>query len=74
MHCDSQSAIVLAKNLVFYLNSNHIEVRYYVIRDILASKCIDIVKVHMDDNLTDALMKSLSSNHFAHCIELMGVG
>ena len=45
-----------------------------MIKDILASKCIDIVKVHTDDNVVDALTKSFSIEHFAHCIELMGVG
>ena len=59
---------------MFHSKSKHIEVRYHVIRDILASKRIDIVKVHISDNLADALTKSLSLEQLAHCIELMGVG
>lgn len=74
LHCDSQSAIALAKNPMFHSKSKHIEVRYHVIRDILASKRIELVKVHTDDNPADALMKSLASERFAHCIEMMGVG
>ena len=74
LHCDNQSAIALAKNPMFHSKSKHIKVKYHVIWDILASKRIDIVKVHMDDNPVDALTKSLSSKWFAHCIELMGVG
>ena len=74
LHCDSQSAIALAKNPVFHSKSKHIEVRYHVIRDVLAGKRIELVKVHTDDNPVDALMKSLASERFAHCIELMGVG
>ena len=66
--------IVLAKNPVFHSKSKHIKVRYHVIWDILASKHIDIVKVHADDNLADALTKSLSLEWSAHCIELMDVG
>ena len=58
--CDSQSAIALAKNLVFHSKLKHVELKYHVIWDILASKCIDIVKVHMGDNVADALTKSLS--------------
>ena len=58
--------ITLAKNLVFYSKLKHIEVRYYVIQDILASKHINIVKVHMDDNIADVLTKSLSLERFAH--------
>ncbi|MCO5583992.1 hypothetical protein L7F22_037910 [Adiantum nelumboides] len=74
LHCDSQSAIALAKNPVFHSKSKHIEVRYHVIRDILASKRIELAKVHTDDNPADALTKSLSSERFAHCIEMMGIG
>ena len=74
LHCDSQSAIDLAKNLVFHSKSKHIKVRYHVIWDILASKRLDIVKVHTNDNPIDALTKILSLEWFAHYIELMGVG
>ena len=74
VHCDSQSVISLAKNLMFHSKSKHIEVKYHVIHDIFASKRIYIVKVHMDDNPIDTLTKSLSSKWFAYCIELMGVG
>ena len=74
LHCDNESVIALAKHPVFCLKSKHIEVRFHVIWNILASKHIDIVKVLMDDNPVDALMTSLSSKWFLHCIELMGVG
>ena len=61
LHCDSQSAIALAKNPVFHSKSKHIEVRYHVIRDVLVGKRIELVKVHTDDNPTDALTKSVAS-------------
>ena len=59
---------------MFHSKSKHIKVKYHVIWDILASKCIDIVKVHTDDNAAHAPTKRLSLEYFAHCIELMGVG
>ncbi|MCO5560285.1 hypothetical protein L7F22_013897 [Adiantum nelumboides] len=74
LHCDSQSAITLAKNLVFHSKTKHIEVRYHVVRDILATKRIELVKVHTDDNPADALMKSLALERFIHCSEMMGIG
>ncbi|MCO5573090.1 hypothetical protein L7F22_026855 [Adiantum nelumboides] len=55
LHCDNQSAIALAKNPVFHSKSKHIEVRYHVIRNILASKCIELAKIHIDDNPADTL-------------------
>ncbi|MCO5607973.1 hypothetical protein L7F22_062175 [Adiantum nelumboides] len=74
LHCDSRSARALANNHVFHSKSKHIEVRYHVIRDVLAGKRIELVKVHTDDNTADALTKSLALERFAHCIERMGVG
>ncbi|MCO5600398.1 hypothetical protein L7F22_054510 [Adiantum nelumboides] len=74
LHCDSQSAIALAKNSVFHSKSKHIRVHYHLIRDIMADKRLQLVKIHTDDNPVDALTKSLATKRFAHCIELMGVG
>ncbi|MCO5577787.1 hypothetical protein L7F22_031620 [Adiantum nelumboides] len=74
LHCDSQSAITLAKNSVFHSKTKHIEVRYHVVRDILATKRIELVKVHTYDNLADALTKSLASERFTHCSAMMGIG
>ena len=36
LHCDSQSAIALAKNPVFHAKTKHIKVRYHFIQDVLA--------------------------------------
>ena len=35
MYCDSQSAIHLAKNLVFHARTKHIDVRYHFVRKII---------------------------------------
>ena len=74
LHSDSQSAIALAtRNPVFHSKSKHIEVRYHFIRDVLAKKRLQLVKVHTDDNPSDALTKSLAFERFDQCIELMSV-
>ena len=73
LHCDSQSAIALAKNSVFHARTKHIEVMYHFIRDVLADKHIELVKIHIDDNPAHALTKSLATEWFAHCQVLMGV-
>ena len=74
LHCDSQSAIALAKNPVFHAKSKHIDVRYHFIQDVLANKRIELVKIHTDDNPGDALTKSLAMERLAHCRLLMGIG
>ena len=59
---------------VLHCEMKHIKVRYHFIWDVLADKRIELVKVHTDDNLADALTKSLAVERFAHCKELLGVG
>ena len=71
--CDSASAIALAKNLVFHAKTKHIDVRYHFVRDCIASKKVELLKVHTTENAADALTKS-PSTRFAHCCELMGLG
>ena len=35
LHCNSQSAIQLAKNPVFHTKARHVDVRYHFIREVL---------------------------------------
>ncbi|MCO5574065.1 hypothetical protein L7F22_027842 [Adiantum nelumboides] len=74
LHCDSQSAIQLARNPVFHAKTKHVDVRYHFIKDVHEDKCLQLMKVHTNDNPVDLLMKSLSSEWFAHLRELMGIG
>ncbi|MCO5577494.1 hypothetical protein L7F22_031325 [Adiantum nelumboides] len=73
LHCDSQSAIQLARNPVFHAKTKHVDVRYHFIRDVLDDKRLHLVKVHTDDNPADLLTKTLSPEWFAHCRELMDI-
>ncbi|MCO5551899.1 hypothetical protein L7F22_005406 [Adiantum nelumboides] len=50
LHCDSQSAIQLARNLVFHAKTKHVDVRYHFIREVLEDKRLQLVKVHTKDN------------------------
>ena len=74
LHCDSQSAIMLAKNPVFHAKTKHIDVKYHFIRDMLEDKLFELIKVHTDDNPADLMTKGLPTERFAHCRALMGVG
>ena len=74
LHCDSQSAIMLAKNPVFHAKTKHIEVKFHFIWDMLEDKSLHLVKVHIDNNPADLLTKGLPPDRFAHCrSSLMGV-
>ena len=46
LHCDSQNAILLAKNPIFHAKTKHIEVKYHFIREMLEDKLMKLVKVH----------------------------
>ncbi|MCO5601386.1 hypothetical protein L7F22_055506 [Adiantum nelumboides] len=74
LHCDSQSAIMLARNPVFHAKTKHIEVKYHFLRSVLDDKIITLVKVHTDDNPADLLTKSLPAERFAYCRQMMGIG
>jgi hypothetical protein len=50
---DNQSVIHLSKNP----STEHIEIRYHWIKDMLNSKQMQIKKVHVDDNMADMLTK-----------------
>ncbi|MCO5576798.1 hypothetical protein L7F22_030618 [Adiantum nelumboides] len=74
LHCDSQSAIALAKNPVFHSKTKHIDVRYHFSWECWENKNLDLVKIPTSKNTADALTKSLSSHQFQHCRQLMGIG
>ena len=74
LHCDSQSAIQLAKNPVFHAKTKHIDVKYHFIKKVLEDKQLLIVKIHTKDNPFDLLTKGLPREGFVHCHELLGIG
>ncbi|MCO5612541.1 hypothetical protein L7F22_066809 [Adiantum nelumboides] len=74
LYCDSQSAIALAKNSVFHSKTKHIDVCYHFSCECLVNKSLDLVKIPMSENTSDALTNSLSSHQFQRCRELMGIG
>ncbi|MCO5566392.1 hypothetical protein L7F22_020069 [Adiantum nelumboides] len=74
LHCDSQSAIQLARNPVYHSKTKHVDVKYHFIREMLEDNRIQLVKVHTTENPADLLTKGLLAASFAHCRKLLGVG
>jgi len=58
--CDSQSAIFLAKNPAYHSKTNHIDVQYHFVMDMIEDKKVLLVKVDTLKNTTNALTKSMS--------------
>lgn len=71
IQCDSQSAIHLAKNQVFHARTKHIDVRYHKIREWLNNGDIAIRKVHTKENAAYMLTKSVTTEKFKHCLDLI---
>lgn len=71
--CDNQSAIHLGKNSTFHSRSKHIDRRYHWIRDVVASKEVELVKVHTDDNGADMMTKSLPRGKLEVCRVIAGM-
>ena len=59
LYNDSQSALQLAQNLVYHARTKHIDVRYHRIRELVEEGEVELAKVYMKENHSDALMKIL---------------
>ena len=59
VHCDSQSALLLAQNFIYHAHTKHIDIRYHRIRELVEDDEVELVKVHTKENPTDALTKIL---------------
>lgn len=73
LHCDSQSAMHLAKNQVYHARTKHIDVWYHRVRDWVNSGEVLIEKVHTDENAADFLTKPVTTEKFRHCLKLLNL-
>jgi hypothetical protein len=60
LYCDSESAIHLAKNSTFHLNTKHIHLRYHFIRTVLEDGHLKLEKIHNSHNPADMLTKGVT--------------
>ncbi|XP_056848947.1 secreted RxLR effector protein 161-like [Raphanus sativus] len=73
VHCDSQSAIYLARNFVYREKTKHIATKYNFIRDIIADGIVELRKIHTSVNPADMLTKVLPEEKFEGCLAKLGV-
>ena len=66
LHCDSQSAIFLAKNQVYHERNKHIVVRFHKIRELVSSGELLLEKIHTSENIVDMLTKPVTIEKFKH--------
>jgi len=70
---DNESAILLAKNHAYHSKTEHIDVQYHFVKDMIEDKKVLLAKVDTLKNTAYALKKSASSKNFSWCRETMGI-
>ncbi|RDY12725.1 Copia protein, partial [Mucuna pruriens] len=61
LYINNKSAQVLAKNLVFHEQNNHIDTRYHFIRQCIVKKEVELVHVKTQDQVVDIFIKPLKT-------------
>lgn len=61
---DSQSTILLSKNPIYHEKSKYIKVKYHFVKEKLSQGEVNLVKIHIDKNLTDMETKVLLARKF----------
>ncbi|GJV10050.1 hypothetical protein Tco_1351591 [Tanacetum coccineum] len=57
IYIDNESTICIVKNPVFHSKTKHIEIAHHFIKDAYEKKLIQVLKIHIDDNVADLLTK-----------------
>ncbi|MCO5552119.1 hypothetical protein L7F22_005629 [Adiantum nelumboides] len=73
IYTDSQSALAVARNPVFYARTKHIEVHYHYVRKRLSAGEISLAYVPTQDNLADLFTKALSREKFEAFRKALGL-
>jgi len=74
VHCDSQSAIHLAKDHRYHKRKKHIDVRYHKIRQwVVDDKVIGLVKIRMKKNPLNMMTKTIPMEKFRASLNFIKV-
>ncbi|GKB34705.1 hypothetical protein Tco_0879647, partial [Tanacetum coccineum] len=57
IYVDNESTICIVKNPVFHSKTKHIAIRNHFIQDAYEKKLIQVLKIHIDDNVADLITK-----------------
>ncbi|GKB96173.1 putative ribonuclease H-like domain-containing protein, partial [Tanacetum coccineum] len=63
-YIDYESTICIVKNPAYHSKTKHIAIRHHFIRDAYEKKLIQVLKIHIDDNVADLLTKAFDVSRF----------
>ncbi|GKD95841.1 retrovirus-related pol polyprotein from transposon TNT 1-94 [Tanacetum coccineum] len=73
LFCDNQSAIHLAKNLVFHGRTEHIKIRYHYILELVSEGTLSLKKILGAKNRADMLTKVVTTEKLKLCATSTGL-
>ena len=73
IYCDNQNCTKLTENPLFHDKSNHIEIKYHYIQDMVQRGAVKIWYDPTKEQVVDVLTKPLSHVRFEHFREKLGV-
>ncbi|GKC10647.1 putative ribonuclease H-like domain-containing protein, partial [Tanacetum coccineum] len=73
IHIDNESTIFIVKNPVFHSKTKHIEIRHHFIRDSYKKKLIQVIKIYIDHNVADLIIKAFDVSRFTFLIASIGL-
>ncbi|MCO5609273.1 hypothetical protein L7F22_063497 [Adiantum nelumboides] len=73
IYTDSQSALAIARNLVFHARAKHIEVHYHYVREKLLAREINLAYVPTQDNLAYPFTKAFTHEKFEAFHKALGL-
>jgi hypothetical protein len=73
LFCDSQNAIYLTKDQMFYERSKHIDVKYHYVRDMVAQGKLKVCKIITHNNPADMMTKPVPLVKFELCSSIVGI-
>jgi hypothetical protein len=71
--CDNQNEMFLVKNTTYHSKTKNIDIQYHFVRDMVEENKVFFMKVDILKNVTDSLIKSISTEKFSWCIGSMGI-
>ncbi|GJY72003.1 putative ribonuclease H-like domain-containing protein [Tanacetum coccineum] len=73
IYIDNESTICIVKNPVYHSKTKHIAIRHHFTRDAYEKKLIQVLKIHIDNNVADLLTKAFNLSRFQFLVVTIGM-